>query len=212
MLLMIDNYDSFTYNLVQYFAALGQQVIVRRNDDISVAQIAKLAPDHIVISPGPKTPDDAGVSLAAIEQFAGKIPLLGVCLGHQAIAQVFGGRVVRARQVMHGKNSLVRHNNQSVFHGLANPLDVTRYHSLVVDKHSLPAELVQTAWTDDASQETADIMGLMHPGLALHGVQFHPESVLTEYGHLMLANWLTQCGDQGALAKSVGLAPVLGKA
>lgn len=191
MLLMIDNYDSFTYNLVQYFAALGQQVIVRRNDDISVAQIAKLAPQYLVISPGPKTPDDAGVSLAAIEQFAGKIPILGVCLGHQAIAQVFGGRVLRARQVMHGKNSLVRHNNQSVFRGLANPLDVTRYHSLVVDKHSLPAELVQTAWTDDASQETADIMGLMHPGLALHGVQFHPEAILSQQGKQLLANFLT---------------------
>ncbi|MDR6981660.1 para-aminobenzoate synthetase component 2 [Rheinheimera pacifica] len=191
MLLMIDNYDSFTYNLVQYFAALGQQVMVRRNDDISVAQIATLAPQYLVISPGPKTPDDAGVSLAAIEQFAGKIPILGVCLGHQAIAQVFGGRVVRARQVMHGKNSLVRHNNQSVFHGLANPLDVTRYHSLVVDKHSLPTELVQTAWTDDASQETADIMGLMHPGLALHGVQFHPEAILSQQGKQLLDNFLT---------------------
>lgn len=191
MLLMIDNYDSFTYNLVQYFAALGQQVMVRRNDDISVAQIATLAPQYLVISPGPKTPDDAGVSLAAIEQFAGKIPILGVCLGHQAIAQVFGGRVVRARQVMHGKNSLVWHSNQSVFHGLANPLDVTRYHSLVVDKHSLPTELVQTAWTDDASQETADIMGLMHPGLALHGVQFHPEAILSQQGKQLLANFLT---------------------
>lgn len=191
MLLLIDNYDSFTYNLMQYFAALGQQVVVRRNDDISLAQIAKLAPDYIVISPGPKTPDDAGVSLAAIEQFAGKIPLLGVCLGHQAIAQVFGAKVVRAGKVMHGKNSLVRHNNQSVFHGLANPLDVTRYHSLVVDKHSLPAELVQTAWTDDACQETADIMGLMHSYLPLHGVQFHPEAILSQQGKQLLNNFLT---------------------
>jgi anthranilate synthase/aminodeoxychorismate synthase-like glutamine amidotransferase len=191
MLLLIDNYDSFTYNLMQYFAALGQQVMVRRNDDITLAQIAKLAPQYLVISPGPKTPDDAGVSLAAIEQFAGKIPILGVCLGHQAIAQVFGGRVVRARQVMHGKNSLVRHNNQSVFHGLANPLDVTRYHSLVVDKHSLPSELVQTAWTDDANQEPPDIMGLMHSGLALHGVQFHPEAILSQQGKQLLDNFLT---------------------
>lgn len=191
MLLLIDNYDSFTYNLMQYFAALGQQVIVRRNDDISVAQIATLAPQYLVISPGPKTPDDAGVSLAAIEQFAGKIPILGVCLGHQAIAQVFGGRVVRARQVMHGKNSLVRHNNQSVFQGLANPLDVTRYHSLVVDKHCLPAELVQTAWTDDANQESAEIMGLMHPELAVHGVQFHPEAILSQQGKQLLNNFLT---------------------
>ncbi|MCS4305950.1 para-aminobenzoate synthetase component 2 [Rheinheimera pacifica] len=191
MLLLIDNYDSFTYNLMQYFAALGQQVMVRRNDDITLAQIAKLAPQYLVISPGPKTPDDAGVSLAAIEQFAGKIPILGVCLGHQAIAQVFGGRVVRARQVMHGKNSLVRHNNQSVFYSLANPLDVTRYHSLVVDKHSLPSELVQTAWTDDANQEPPDIMGLMHSGLALHGVQFHPEAILSQQGKQLLDNFLT---------------------
>jgi len=191
MLLLIDNYDSFTYNLMQYFAALGQQVMVRRNDDISVSQITRLAPDYIVISPGPKTPDDAGISLAAIEYFAGKIPLLGVCLGHQAIAQVFGAKVVRARQVMHGKNSLVQHNNQSVFRGLANPLDVTRYHSLVVDKHSLPAELVQTAWTDDINQDTADIMGLMHPTLALHGVQFHPEAILSQQGKQLLDNFLT---------------------
>lgn len=191
MLLLIDNYDSFTYNLMQYFAALDQQVMVRRNDDISVSQITRLAPDYIVISPGPKTPDDAGISLAAIEHFAGKIPLLGVCLGHQAIAQVFGAKVVRARQVMHGKNSLVQHNNQSVFRGLANPLDVTRYHSLVVDKHSLPAELVQTAWTDDINQDTADIMGLMHPGLALHGVQFHPEAILSQQGKQLLDNFLT---------------------
>jgi anthranilate synthase/aminodeoxychorismate synthase-like glutamine amidotransferase len=190
MLLLIDNYDSFTYNLMQYFAALGQQVIVRRNDAISVAQIEALAPRYLVISPGPKSPDQAGVSLKAIEHFAGRIPLLGVCLGHQAIAQVFGAKVVSARQVMHGKNSLVQHNNSSVFNGLANPLDVTRYHSLVVQRDSLPAELQLTAWTCNTEQQPDEIMGLAHCSLPIHGVQFHPEAILSQQGKQLLANFL----------------------
>lgn len=190
MLLLIDNYDSFTYNLVQYFAALGQQVMVRRNDDISVSQIATLAPRYLVISPGPKAPDDAGISLQVIERFAGKIPILGVCLGHQAIAQVFGARVVRARQVMHGKNSLIQHSGRSVFTGLNNPLDVTRYHSLVVDRASLPEELEVTAWTMNAQGQADEIMGIMHSNLAVHGVQFHPEAILSQQGKQLLDNFL----------------------
>lgn len=190
MLLLIDNYDSFTYNLMQYFAALGQQVMVRRNDDISLTQIAQLAPEFLVISPGPKTPDDAGISLQAIEAFAGKLPILGVCLGHQAIAQVFGAKVVRARQVMHGKNSLVTHNNKSVFNGLANPLDVTRYHSLVVQQDSIPTELELTAWTTNADNSPDEVMGLAHPSLGIHGVQFHPEAILSQQGKDLLANFL----------------------
>lgn len=195
MLLMIDNYDSFTYNLMQYFAALGQQVMVRRNDDISLVQIQALTPDYLVISPGPKTPDDAGISLRAIEHFAGKLPILGVCLGHQAIAQVFGAKVVRAAQVMHGKNSLIRHNNQSVFAGLANPLDVTRYHSLVVERQSLPAELIETAWTTNDDDTAVDIMGLMHRSLPIHGIQFHPEAILSQQGKELLANFLQLTTD-----------------
>lgn len=190
MLLLIDNYDSFTYNLMQYFAALGQQVMVRRNDDINIAQINALSPQYLVISPGPKTPDDAGISLKTIEQFAGKLPILGVCLGHQAIAQVFGAKVVRAKQVMHGKNSLVQHNNTSVFHGLANPLDVTRYHSLVVAQETLPAELDVTAWTVLQDNTPDEVMGLKHQALALHGVQFHPEAILSQQGKQLLANFL----------------------
>ncbi|WP_213996364.1 aminodeoxychorismate/anthranilate synthase component II [Arsukibacterium sp.] len=191
MLLMVDNYDSFTWNLVQYFAELGQQVLVKRNDEINVAQMAALAPDYLVISPGPGTPDQAGVSLAAIEYFAGKIPLLGVCLGHQAIAQVFGGRVCRAAKVMHGKNSDIHHYNQSVFTGLPSPLAVTRYHSLLVDAASLPADLTPTAWTGEPGQP-AEIMGLMHQQLAIHGVQFHPEAILSSAGKAMLSNFLQQ--------------------
>lgn len=190
MLLVIDNYDSFTYNLMQYFAALGQQVVVRRNDDISLAQISALAPDYLVISPGPKSPSDAGISLKAIEQFAGTLPILGVCLGHQAIAQVYGAKVVRARKVMHGKNSLVQHNGQSVFSGLVNPLDVTRYHSLVVQRDSLPTELQQTAWTIDANGQPDEIMGLMHASAGLHSVQFHPEAILSQQGRQLLQNFL----------------------
>ena len=187
---MIDNYDSFTYNLMQYFAALGQQVMVRRNDDISLTQIAQLAPEFLVISPGPKTPDEAGISLQAIEAFAGKLPILGVCLGHQAIAQVFGAKVVRARQVMHGKNSLVTHNNKSVFNGLSNPLDVTRYHSLVVQLDSIPTVLELTAWTTNADNSLNEVMGLAHSSLGIHGVQFHPEAILSQQGKDLLANFL----------------------
>ena len=190
MLLLIDNYDSFTYNLMQYFAALGQQVEVRRNDDISVSQIAALAPEYLVISPGPKSPDDAGISLKAIESFAGKLPILGVCLGHQAIAQVFGGKVVRARQVMHGKNSLIEHSGRSVFSGLNRPLNVTRYHSLVVERGSLPAELEETAWTTNSAGEPDEIMGLMHRSALLHSVQFHPEAILSQQGMQLLQNFL----------------------
>lgn len=190
MLLLIDNYDSFTYNLMQYFAALGQQVLVRRNDDISLTQIAALAPEYLVISPGPKSPDAAGISLKAIETFAGKLPILGVCLGHQAIAQVFGGKVVRARQVMHGKNSLIEHNGRSVFTGLNTPLNVTRYHSLVVERSSLPAELEETAWTSTAAGEPDEIMGLVHQSAGIHSVQFHPEAILSQQGMLLLQNFL----------------------
>lgn len=191
MLLMIDNYDSFTWNLVQYFAALGQQVMVKRNDELTVAQIVQLAPKYLVISPGPGTPDEAGISLAAIEAFAGKLPLLGVCLGHQAIAQVLGAKVVRARQVMHGKNSPIVHQQQSVFKGLPSPLSVTRYHSLVVDRATLPKQAMVTATTQPATDGWQDIMGLCVPEMQLHGVQFHPEAILTEHGQTMLANFLS---------------------
>ncbi len=191
MLLLIDNYDSFTWNLVQYFAELGQQVVVKRHDEINLAGIAALKPDHLVISPGPCSPNEAGISLAAIREFAGKLPILGVCLGHQALAQAFGGTIVRARQVVHGKNSLIRHDNSSVFSGLNNPLSVTRYHSLVVEKHSLPAEFRLTAWTETADGAVDEIMGIAHRTLPLHGVQFHPEAILSEQGHQLLANFLS---------------------
>ena len=199
MLLMIDNYDSFTYNLVQYFAKLGQEVVVRRNDDISLEEITTLAPEFLVISPGPCTPNEAGISLEAIQYFAGKIPILGVCLGHQAIAQAFGARVLRAREVMHGKNSLIQHNDMSVFHGLNNPLNVTRYHSLVVAADSLTDEFIVTAWTQTAEGEMDEIMGMMHRSLPLHSVQFHPEAILTEQGHQLLANFLAITGQNTAL-------------
>ncbi len=195
MLLLIDNYDSFTWNLVQYFAELGQQVVVKRHDEIDLAGIAALKPDHLVISPGPCSPNEAGISLAAIREFAGKLPILGVCLGHQALAQAFGGNIIRARQVVHGKNSLIRHDNSSVFSGLNNPLSVTRYHSLVVEKHSLPADFRLTAWTETTDGAVDEIMGIAHRTLPLHGVQFHPEAILSEQGHQLLANFLTgQCG------------------
>ncbi|KKO46405.1 anthranilate synthase component II [Arsukibacterium ikkense] len=202
MLLMIDNYDSFTWNLVQYFAGLGQQVLVKRNDEISVTQMAALAPDYVVISPGPGTPEQAGVSLAAIEYFAGKVPLLGVCLGHQAIAQVFGGTVCRAAKVMHGKNSDIYHQGQSVFAGLPSPLAVTRYHSLLVACHNLPAELKVTAWTGAINQRD-EIMGIMHRHMAVHGVQFHPEAILSAEGKAMLNNFLCL---PGAVAQQTGVA------
>lgn len=199
MLLMIDNYDSFTYNLVQYFAELGQDVVVRRNDDISLAEITTLAPEYLVISPGPCTPNEAGISLQAIEHFAGKIPILGVCLGHQAIAQAFGARVVRAKEVMHGKNSLIQHNNRSVFQGLNNPLSVTRYHSLVVAADTLTDDFIVTAWTQTAEGQMDEIMGMMHRSLPLHSVQFHPEAILTEQGHQLLKNFLAITGQNAAL-------------
>ncbi|EGR8991963.1 anthranilate/aminodeoxychorismate synthase component II [Vibrio vulnificus] len=192
MLLIIDNYDSFTYNLYQYFCELGAQVQVVRNDEIDLAGIAQLNPTHLVISPGPCTPNEAGISLAAIEHFAGKLPILGVCLGHQAIAQVFGAKVVRARQVMHGKTSPITHNGQSVFKGLNNPLTVTRYHSLVVENGSLPECFELTAWTTHADGSMDEIMGYQHKTLAIDAVQFHPESIKTEQGHQLLENFLTR--------------------
>jgi anthranilate synthase component 2 len=184
-LLMIDNYDSFTYNLVQYFGELGQEVKVFRNDAITLDGIAALAPAYLVVSPGPCVPEKAGVSLAAIRKFAGKIPLLGVCLGHQAIGEAFGGRVVHARRPMHGKVSPVHHTGAGVFRGLQNPLNCTRYHSLAIERETLPDCLEVTAWTDDG-----EIMGVRHKTLAAEGVQFHPESILTERGHEMLKNFL----------------------
>ena len=190
MILMIDNYDSFTYNIVQYLGELGAEVQVYRNDAISVAQIEALAPQKIVISPGPCTPSEAGVSIDVIKAFAGRIPLLGVCLGHQAIGQAYGGQVVRARQVMHGKLSPVYHNNTGVFSALPSPVTVTRYHSLVIDRASLPDCLEVTAWTQLPNGEVDEIMGVRHKTLAVEGVQFHPESILSEYGHELLNNFL----------------------
>lgn len=186
MLLMIDNYDSFTYNLVQYLGELGQEVAVYRNDEIDLDKVAALNPDHIVISPGPCTPNEAGISVPLIKAFAGKIPLLGVCLGHQSIGQAFGGNIIHAKQLMHGKTSLIYHNDVGVFKGLPNPYTATRYHSLVIEKETLPDCLEITAWTDDG-----EIMGVRHKTLAVEGVQFHPESILTEYGHELLNNFLT---------------------
>lgn len=190
MLLIIDNYDSFTYNLYQYFCELGATVKVVRNDEVTLEQIEALAPSHLVISPGPCTPNEAGISLAAIEYFAGRLPILGVCLGHQAIAQVFGGEVVRARQVMHGKTSPVRHTGRSVFAGLNNPLTVTRYHSLVVKNGTLPDCFELTAWTELPDGTPDEIMGYQHKTLPIDAVQFHPESIKTEQGHELLANFL----------------------
>ena len=187
MLLMIDNYDSFTYNLVQYFGELGQVVKVFRNDEITLAEIARLRPDYLVISPGPCAPAQAGVSLAAIKEFAGKIPLLGVCLGHQSIGEAFGGRIVHAQTLMHGKVSAVHHKNIGVFRDLPNPLTCTRYHSLAIERASLPDCLEITAWTEDG-----EIMGVRHKTLAVEGVQFHPESILTERGHDLLNNFLQE--------------------
>ena len=192
MLLMIDNYDSFTYNLVQYFGELGADVQVHRNDQISVAEIEKLNPEHLVISPGPCTPNEAGISIDAIKHFAGKLPILGVCLGHQSIGQAFGGKIVHANNIMHGKTSMVKHNDMGVFKGLSNPLEATRYHSLVIDKTSLPDCFEVTAWTENDNGEIDEIMGVRHKELAIEGVQFHPESILTQHGHDMLKNYLEQ--------------------
>jgi anthranilate synthase component II len=188
--LMIDNYDSFTYNVVQYLGELGAEVVTYRNDAITLEQIEALAPSQLVISPGPCTPNEAGISMAAIRHFAGRLPILGICLGHQAIGQVYGGRVVRAPQVMHGKTSRIRHRGQGVFAGLEDPLEVTRYHSLVVEYESLPDCLEVTAWTDDDDVTPGLIMGLRHRELDIEGVQFHPESILTRQGHELLANFL----------------------
>ncbi|HRD50591.1 MAG: aminodeoxychorismate/anthranilate synthase component II [Candidatus Competibacter sp.] len=192
MLLMIDNYDSFTYNLVQYLGELGEEVQVVRNDQITPDQIAELRPERIVLSPGPCTPNEAGVSLAAIERFAGEIPLFGVCLGHQSIGQAFGGHIVRAGQVMHGKTSAVYHHGQGVFAGLPNPFTVVRYHSLVIEKATAPDCLEITAWTRTPEGEIDEIMGVRHKTLPVEGVQFHPESILTEHGHALLRNFLTR--------------------
>jgi anthranilate synthase component 2 len=190
MLLMIDNYDSFTYNLVQYLGELGEDVRVVRNDELSVAEIGNLAPDKIVISPGPCTPNEAGVSLELIDKLAGQVPILGVCLGHQAIGQAFGGKVVRAREIMHGKTSPIYHNNVGVFAGLPNPFEATRYHSLIVEKDTLPICLEITAWTQHADGSVDEIMGLRHKVLPIEGVQFHPESIMTQHGHDQLRNFL----------------------
>ncbi|CAI1064274.1 Para-aminobenzoate synthase glutamine amidotransferase component II [Serratia liquefaciens] len=189
MLLLIDNYDSFTYNLYQYFCELGAEVLVKRNDELQLADIERLAPQRLVISPGPCTPNEAGISLAAIQHFAGKLPILGVCLGHQALGQAFGAKVVRAREVMHGKTSALRHLDSGVFRGLNNPLTVTRYHSLVLEAATLPDCFEVTAWSErDGVRD--EIMGIRHRQLALEGVQFHPESILSEQGHQLLNNFL----------------------
>lgn len=187
MLLLIDNYDSFTWNLYQYFCQLGAEVMVKRNDEITLADILVLAPEKLVISPGPCTPTEAGISLAAIKQFAGELPILGVCLGHQAIAQAFGAAIVRAEKVMHGKTSAINHTSSGVFSGLNNPLTVTRYHSLIIDPATLPEAFEVTAWTDKQ-----EIMGIRHRQWDLEGVQFHPESILSEQGHRLLATFLNR--------------------
>ena len=184
---MIDNYDSFTYNLVQYLGELGEEVVVHRNDKITLEQIAALKPDRIVVSPGPCTPNEAGISVPLIREFAGKIPILGVCLGHQSIGQAFGGKIVHAQQLMHGKTSQIHHTSDGVFKDLPNPYRATRYHSLVIDRNSLPDCLEVTAWTDDG-----EIMGVRHRSLHVEGVQFHPESILTEHGHALLQNFTRQ--------------------
>jgi anthranilate synthase component 2 len=190
MLLMIDNYDSFTYNLVQYFGELGADVRVYRNDEISLEQIDAMQPDQLVISPGPCTPNEAGISVEAIKTFAGKIPILGVCLGHQSIGQAFGAKIVHAREVMHGKTSPIYHADTGIFSGLKNPYQATRYHSLVIEKESLPECLEITAWTQTADGNMDEIMGVRHRNLDVQGVQYHPESILTEHGHDLLKNFL----------------------
>jgi anthranilate synthase component II len=187
MLLMLDNYDSFTYNLVQYFGELGEEVRVVRNDEIDVASVVAAKPDYVVISPGPCTPTEAGISVPLILEMAGKVPLLGVCLGHQSIGQAFGGRIIHAKQLMHGKTSPIHHADKGVFRGLPNPFTATRYHSLVIERETLPDCLEITAWTDDG-----EIMGVRHKTLAVEGVQFHPESILTEHGHALLKNFLDE--------------------
>ena len=200
MLLMIDNYDSFTYNLVQYLGELGEDVVVRRNDEITVDDVAAMQPERIVVSPGPCTPNEAGISVPLIERLAGKTPILGVCLGHQSIGQAFGGRIVHAKEVMHGKTSKIFHKDVGVFRGLPNPFTATRYHSLVIERESLPECLEITAWTEDG-----EIMGVRHKTLAIEGVQFHPESILTEHGHDLLQHFL-----QSSAASSQAALPLEG--
>ncbi|WP_054016949.1 anthranilate synthase component II [Pseudoalteromonas sp. R3] len=192
MLLMIDNYDSFTFNLVQYFQRLDQEVVVHRNDTLSVADIRALNPDHIVISPGPCSPNEAGISLSVVDAFGGQIPILGICLGHQTIAQALGAKVVRAKQVMHGKTSMLVHNQGGSFNGLPERFEVCRYHSLVVQQNSLPDSLEVTAWTQNTAGELDEIMGLCHTERALEGVQFHPEAILTEHGLQLLDNFISR--------------------
>ncbi len=191
MLLMIDNYDSFTYNLVQYFGELGQAVEVYRNDEITIEGIGKLAPEFLVISPGPCTPNEAGISIEAIKHFSKKMPILGVCLGFQAMVQAFGGYIIGAKKIMHGKVSSIHHTNKGIFTGLKNPLNATRYHSLVAQQSTLPSCFEITSWTQNSKGEIDEIMGIRHKELAIEGVQFHPESILTEQGHEMLDNFLT---------------------
>lgn len=190
MLLMIDNYDSFTYNIVQYFAELGQEVVVRRNDDITLEEIAALKPQYLVIGPGPCSPKEAGISVAAMQHFAGKLPIMGICLGHQTMGEAFGGNVVRAKTLMHGKVSPVHHHSRGMFKGLPNPVTCTRYHSLVIDRDTLPDCLEVTSWTEDG-----EIMGVRHKHFPIEGVQFHPEALLTEHGHEMLDNFLKEFAD-----------------
>ena len=192
MLLMIDNYDSFTYNLVQYLGELGADVQVHRNDRITVEEIERLGPEKIVISPGPCTPNEAGVSVEAIRRFAGKVPILGVCLGHQSIGQAFGGKIVHAGEIMHGKTSMIRHSDTGVFRGLPQPFEATRYHSLVIEPASLPDCLEVTAWTENTQGDMDEIMGVRHREMPVEGVQFHPESILTASGHDLLRNFLEQ--------------------
>jgi len=190
MLLMIDNYDSFTYNLVQYFGELKVDVQVHRNDEITIAEIEKLNPEYLVISPGPCTPNEAGVSIEAIKHFAGKLPILGVCLGHQSIGQAFGGNIIHAKEIMHGKVSRMFHKDEGVFKNLENPLEATRYHSLVIDAETLPDCFEITAWTESENGVMDEIMGVRHKDYAIEGIQFHPESILTQHGHAMLKNFL----------------------
>jgi anthranilate synthase component 2 len=196
MLLMIDNYDSFTYNIVQYFGELGAEVEVHRNDQITIEEIETMAPDHLVISPGPCSPTEAGISVAAVQHFAGKLPILGICLGHQSIGQAFGGKIVHARQIMHGKTSPIFHSDVGVFEGLPSPFEATRYHSLVIEKSSAPAVLEVTAWTQNEDGSIDEIMGVRHRDFVIEGVQFHPESILTEHGHRMLSNFLKMQGGR----------------
>lgn len=198
MILVIDNYDSFTYNLVQYLGELGAEVQVHRNDQITLEEIERLAPERIVISPGPCTPNEAGISLAVLDHFKGRLPILGVCLGHQSIGQAFGGKVIHAKHIMHGKTSLIHHHDLGVFTGLANPLEATRYHSLVIERASLPECLEITAWTQDEHGGFDEIMGVRHRQYHIEGVQFHPESILTQHGHALLANFLSQTSGRRA--------------